>query len=612
MLFGREKYNYLDMIVTYIKLVPSMALLKILYSVIDAVLPTISIVLTALFINNAVGVVSNGKPVVDAFIPLVGMLLIKLFQQYTGVAFSLMGTRASAKLQTVVQPEILRSKACVKYKYYENQDCVDVLTRATDAFQQNMQGFFDQVFTTFSLAAQLAGLIVILGLQLWWVAILFVCTSIPAFVIAYRFGEKKYDVDKEMTKVDRRAWYISDLLRGRDTLEERRLFGYTDRMNEEYRRNFLVAAKAREKVTRHMWFDTTLAGILVFASGVLVIAFLIPQLIPQNGQAVLSIGLFISLVNAIFGLSAQMQETIPDHINAYRYQFEYLKDLNTYLSFASEEANILPPARQGIALEKIEFKNVSFRYPGCETYILKDFNLVLEANRHYALVGTNGAGKTTLIKILTGLYDDYEGEILINGKELRSFSAAELKATVAAIYQDYCRYPLDMYHNIAIGNLNQMEDREKTEQAAATMGLSTLISRLPNGIDTSLTKIEEDGVDLSGGEWQRIAIARLLVSAAPLKILDEPTAALDPIAESRLYEQFHDIMQLRDAHGMTLFISHRLGMTKCMDTIIVLENGKVKECGSHTQLMEQNGLYAEMFRSQSQWYIEKEETGCEE
>ena len=228
------------------------------------------------------------------------------------------------------------------------------------------------------------------------------------------------------------------------------------------------------------------------------------------------------------------------------------------------------------------------------------------------MVGINGAGKTTLIKILTGLYDDYEGEILINGKELRSYSAAELKATVAAIYQDYCRYPLDMYHNIAIGNLNQMEDREKTEQAAATMGLSTLISHLPNGIDTPLTKIEEDGVDLSGGEWQRIAIARLLVSAAPLKILDEPTAALDPIAESRLYEQFHDIMQLRDAHGMTLFISHRLGMTKCMDTIIVLENGKVKECGSHTQLMEQNGLYAEMFRSQSQWYIEKEETGCEE
>ena len=120
MLFGREKYNYLDMIVTYIKLVPSMALLKILYSVIGAVLPTISIVLTALFINNAVGVVSDGKPVVDAFIPLVGMLLIKLFQQYTGVAFSLMGTKASAKLQTVVQPEILRSKACVKYKYYEN------------------------------------------------------------------------------------------------------------------------------------------------------------------------------------------------------------------------------------------------------------------------------------------------------------------------------------------------------------------------------------------------------------------------------------------------------------------------------------------------------------
>ena len=613
MLFNRNKYSYLSMVMQYIKLVPGMAIMKIIYNIINAVIPTVYIILTALFIDNAVGVVLDEKAVLAAIMPLVGILLIKLFQHYSNVIFALMSTKASNKLETVVLPEILRSKACVKYKYYEDQECVDIMHRATDRFKQNIQGFFDHIFATFSLISQIVGLIIILGMQLWWVAILFVITAIPAFVVAYRFGEKKYDVDKEMTKIDRRAWYISDILRGRDTLEERRLFGYTDKMDEEYRRNFSTATKAREKVTRHMWFDTTLAGILVFVSGVLAISFLIPQLIPKDGQVALSIGLFISLVNAIFGLSNQMQETIPDHINTYRYQFEYLKDLNSYLSFENDDSNILPPADSCIDLQKIEFRNVSFCYPGCDNYILKDFNVILESGRHYALVGINGAGKTTLIKLLTGLYDDYEGEILINGKELRTYSSAELKAMVATVYQDYCRYPLDMYHNIAIGSINQMSDRKKTVQAAETMGLSELIDRLPNGIDTPVTKIEEDGIDLSGGEWQRIAIARLLLSSAPLKILDEPTAALDPLAESRLYEQFNDIIRLHDDdRNMTLFISHRLGMTKCMDTIIVIENGKVKECGSHMQLMELDGLYAEMFRSQAQWYTEEGSIGYEE
>ena len=207
------------MVAIYIKLVPGMAIMKIIYNIINAVIPTVYIILTALFIDNAVGVVLDGKAVLDAIMPLVGILLIKLFQHYSNVIFALMSTKASNKLETVVLPEILRSKACVKYKYYEDQECVDIMHRATDRFKQNIQGFFDHIFATFSLISQIVGLIIILGMQLWWVAILFVITAIPAFMVAYRFGEKKYDVDKEMTKIDRRAWYISDILRGRDTLE---------------------------------------------------------------------------------------------------------------------------------------------------------------------------------------------------------------------------------------------------------------------------------------------------------------------------------------------------------------------------------------------------------
>ncbi len=604
MIFSKNKYNYFTMAALYVKLTPAMAGMKIIYHLFTSLIPTVEIFLTASFIDNAIGAVSGSSGISDAILPLLGILLIKLFQHYASLGYSLVSTKAANKMNLTVQAEIARSKASVKYKYYENQDCVDVIQRATDGFGGNIQDFFDYILSTVSLTARIVGFIVVLGMQLWWVAILFTAAAVPAFVIAYRFGEKQYDVDREMTKVDRRAWYISDILRGRETLEERRLFGYTGVMDREYNRNFKKAAKAREKVARHMWFDTTLAGILVLVSGVLVIALLIPRLVPVDGTAALSVGMFISLVNAILGLSSQMQETIPDHINSLRYKLEYLKDLNEYLSFETDEGSTAAPSANVMPLETIEFKNVSFRYPGCEKYILKNFNISLESGRNYAIVGVNGAGKTTLIKLLTGLYDDYEGEILLNGRELRTYPSSDVKALVSTVYQDFARYPLDIYHNIAIGNITDMDNRQAVGKAAEVMGLSGLLGRLPNGIYTNVTKIEEEGVDLSGGEWQRIALARLLSSTAPLKILDEPTASLDPIAESRLYEQFGDIIRLNGDDSMTLFISHRLGMTKFMDKIIVLSDGALAEFGSHDELMKAGGLYAEMYGSQAQWYAD--------
>lgn len=230
----------------------------------------------------------------------------------------------------------------------------------------------------------------------------------------------------------------------------------------------------------------------------------------------------------------------------------------------------------------------------------------LSAGKHYAIVGMNGAGKTTIVKLLTSLYDDYEGEIRINGKELRTIDLSMRKAMVSVIYQDFCRYPLDIYHNVSIGNINAMDDSESVETAAAVMGLSPLLESLPEGIKTPVSKIHENGIDLSGGQWQRIALARLAVSNAPLKILDEPTAALDPISESKLYGQFHKIMKRSAAADtMTIFVSHRLGSTKLADEIIVINRGKVAEMGTFEELVHKNGLFAQMFHSQAQWYQEE-------
>jgi ATP-binding cassette subfamily B protein len=276
---------------------------------------------------------------------------------------------------------------------------------------------------------------------------------------------------------------------------------------------------------------------------------------------------------------------------------EYLKDLTTFCALTETEGALDLPSKNTLTFESIEFKNVSFKYPDTDKYILKDFNLRLEKNLHYAFVGVNGAGKTTITKLLTGMYTNYEGEILINRKSLREYTQAELKGFFAVVYQDFAKYYISLKDNIALGNVLNTDEKAIGE-VASIIGLDDVITNLKDGLDTPLGKIKEDGTDLSGGEWQKVAIARTLYNPAEIRILDEPTAALDPVAESNVYAMFGRI----SAGKSTIFITHRLGAARLADEIIVIDDGKVAEKGSHEKLLSQNGIYAEMFEAQRSWY----------
>ena len=597
------------MVILYFKLVPGAVIVKIINNIIGSVIPTFNIIITAMFLDAAVAAVGDRGKLSGVVFPLCAIIAVLLFNYYAGIIIGLVNARAGNKIRKIVIPAIAEKKAAVKFKYYEHQESVDIMNRAAGNFEGNLQDFFDRAFGGWAIIAQAAGFVAVLGMQLWWASLVFAVTCIPSFVISYKFGGKRYETDKEMTKIDRKAGYIFGVLTSRDTVEERYVYGYTEKMNEEYRDKYEFARIARKKVSKRGYISRTSAGMLVFISGAIVIAVLLPAAVYPIGNPALTIGMFTALVNAVFGLSQQMQWSIPTNISDFKYKFEYLKDLNKFLEFEEDgDAACLPDANVP-ALKSIEFKSVSFKYPGTEPYILKNFSVKLESGKHYAIVGVNGAGKTTLTKILTGLYDDYEGEILINGKELRGYTQAEIKSLSAVVYQDFCRYPLDFYSNIAIGSANNMHDREKIESAVNTIGLSNAVDKLPKKYETPVTKVKEDGVDLSGGEWQRIALARLIVNPAPLKILDEPTAALDPIGESRVYGQFGEIIggNKDENNHITIFISHRLGSTKLADEIIVISEGRAAEVGTFDELMAKGGIYAGMFASQSEWY--KENTG---
>ncbi len=605
----KASYRWGSILALYFKLVPVPALIKIAYYGICSVLPTVSTLMVARFLDNSIASVNDRKSISAVFVSLAIVIFIRIFNDYGGIAICLINTSASNKIREKSAEAVARKRATIQYRYYESQDTAVLIDRVAGGFEGNIQAVYDLTFHMVVTGAELVGFMAIIGTQLIWAPLVFIITSIPAFIVSYIYGQKQYDVEKDMSKVRKKAYYIANLLTGRDAVEERTVFGYSGKLNDEYRTRFRQFRRAQKRMNSRVWRDTTLSGLLAFMSGAAVIIILLRSVIsPDNG---LTVGLFVSVVMAVMSLSKKMQEDIPNLIYEFRYKKEYLNELNQVLAFDSENDNISLPAKSPVVLETVEFKDVSFQYPGCEQYVLRDLNLTLSAGHHYALVGTNGSGKTTITKLLTGLYDNYEGEILINGRELRSYSKAELKSVTAIIYQDFCRYPLDIYHNISIGNINAMENRALIEKAVGQIGLTATVDDLPHGYHTPVTKIKEDGVDLSGGQWQRIALARLMVNPAPLKILDEPTASLDPISESRIYDQFGTMMDSQNTNNMILFISHRLGSAKLADSIIVLADGKIAEQGSFDDLMERKGVFFEMFHSQADWYQHNDDAGEE-
>ena len=254
---------------------------------------------------------------------------------------------------------------------------------------------------------------------------------------------------------------------------------------------------------------------------------------------------------------------------------------------------------------ELMFEHVSFCYPGTEKYVLKDVSFRLEAGRHYAFTGANAAGKSTVIKLMTGLYDSYEGRILVNGKELREYSPQEKKSLYAVVFQDFARYQISVKDMIGLGMRRQgaqmeCQDTGKVRLAVEQVGLSEFVDGLADGIDTVLGKFDRGNKEASGGQWQKLALARAFVSDAPICILDEPSASLDPVSESRLYQEYGKLSEGRT----TVFISHRLGSVRLADSIIVFDEGRILEQGTFEELMKYESKFREMYEVQRSWYEE--------
>jgi ATP-binding cassette subfamily B protein len=443
---------------------------------------------------------------------------------------------------------------------------------------------------TLSLISLSAGLIVFSP----WLVVLLVAAVIPAFLGETHFTALAYSVLYRWTPQRRLLDYIRLLGASNQSAKEIKIFGLGPHLAERYRevsdRIYLDNKKvAVKRASIGFLLNLVSTGGYYGAYAVVLIRTL---------AGAISVGTFTFLTGA-FSRSRMYIEKILQSFTDISDQALYLKDLFEFFEMkptiqSTQHALPAPrPIRSGF-----EFRNVGFAYPGSNRMVVENINFLLETKEKIALIGENGAGKTTLVKLLARLYDPTEGQILLDGVDLREYDVEDLRKEIGVIFQDYMRYELLAKENIGFGKIEDLADSSRIEMAAQKSMAFQVIGKLPNGYDQMIGRRFDGGVDLSGGEWQKFALARAYMRDAQLLILDEPTATLDARAE---YEVFHRFAELTKGK-MAVLISHRFSTVRMADRILVLQNGRIREQGTHHHLVALGGQYAELFELQAAGY----------
>ena len=562
-------------------------------TVLYALVPTFQIIFTAKFIDAALLIAKGEADISTALLPA-GMVIFSVgFDWLNLKATDFAKIKMKLKIKETYRVEIAERCAKLDYKYIENADTQDLIKRVSEDADEKMFGCFVAMRNLVNVTVRVAGIVCVLFLQVWWAALIILAISVPFVIISIKGGRAQYKVNREVTKYERKYEYIADVMQKRDNVEERALFGYEEKMNGQYESFYKKAYKLWEKAFRKWQVRMRIGNLTTYLISMVLAGLLIGPAV----QGTITIGMFLSIYKALLGLVTVLGYQTTKNMDDMAKRMEYLKDLGKFLKLDIDEDSVMPPGKKAAFVDEIRFENVGFTYPGTDKQILDGVNLTMKSGLNYAFVGTNGAGKTTITKLLTGLYKDYTGSIYINGKELKEYSHQDIVGFFSVSYQDFAKYQMTVKDNVYIGDISEL-DENRINDSLELAGLTETVNNLPDGIDTPLGKIESGGADISGGEWQRLAMARAIYNQAPFKILDEPTASLDPVSESRLYEHFEKISR----GNTTLLISHRLGSCMLADKIFVISGGVVSEQGTHRQLMEQKGEYAVMYETQRSWY----------
>jgi ATP-binding cassette subfamily B protein len=573
---------------------PKVIVSSLVCRVIAALLPLAVLTVTSVIINDIVGFTAHQRTLPPIFWWLVALEFV--LASLAGILVRLINfcdIVLADKYSRHISTKIMEHASRLDLTSFEDPLFYDKMERArvqgTDRIVmiQSTGLLIQQAVTTISLAGS------ILFFSPWILVALVVCV-VPAFLGETHFAFMGYSLNFRQTPAKREMEYLRVLGGSKETAKELKLFGLGSFLVGRYKKlsdalhtQNVGLAKRRLVVGALL----TLLGTVGYYGSY---AFVIYQTV----IGALTIGTLVLMTGAIAGASSNIQavfstfSTIAD-------QALFITDLLEFFAVqpqVSSKPNALPaprPVRRGF-----EFQDVSFAYPGQPRLVLSNVSFRLERSERLALVGENGQGKTTIVKLLTRLYDPTGGRILLDGVDLREYDLEDLWKEIGVIFQDFMRYDLTASENIAIGRIEDKENIFRLRSAAQKSLAEQVIRKLPKGYEQILGRRFEGGVDLSGGEWQKMALARAYLRDAQLLILDEPTASLDARSEHEVFQRFAELTKGR----MALLISHRFSTVKMADRILVLENGRIAEQGNHDQLLSTKGRYAEMFELQAASY----------
>ncbi|MGB8064587.1 MAG: ABC transporter ATP-binding protein [Candidatus Sulfotelmatobacter sp.] len=492
-----------------------------------------------------------------------------------------------------VSVRVMEHAASLDLLAYEDPVFYDRLERArvqaTDRLYmiQAMGRLVQQVITTITLS-------ITIMVFSPWLLLLLIVGVIPAFVGETHFAFLGYAKNFRQTPIRRQLDYLRILGGSKEAAKELKLFGLRNFLSGRFKTLSTQVyeediALARKKV---------IAGSVLSAIGTAGYYTAYVYAVWRTVTGVFSFGTLTLLANAIREASSNLQQTFST-LSTIADQALFLTDLIAFFEMRPtirSKPNALPAPRP--ILRGFEFQNVSFRYPGASRLVLNKLNFQLRPGERVALIGENGEGKTTIVKLLCRLYDPVDGRILLDGVDLREYDLEDLYREIGVIFQDYMRYEMTARENIAVGRIEQLENMELVRESARKSMAEDVVAKLAAGYDQMLGRRFDGGVDLSGGEWQKVALARAYLRDAQVLILDEPTSALDARSEYEVFQRFAELTSGK----MAIFISHRFSTVRMADRIVVLENGRIAEEGDHEALTHLGGRYAEMFELQAASY----------
>ncbi|MBE5818184.1 MAG: ABC transporter ATP-binding protein [Clostridiales bacterium] len=425
-----------------------------------------------------------------------------------------------------------------------------------------------------------------------------VILSIPSAVVNFKYRKKNVWYMRWHSKERRQMQYYSDLIVNKDMVKEVKLFNLADGFLEKYKQAFDKYFGGMKKLIFQE--NAIHMGISIFSVAGMCFLYILVVKGVINGED-FSIGDYTYFTSALSNISGSFSSLIGTTVGIY----EGTLFIDNMIMFMNEErtvASILPePAHVEKHVEhELRLENVSFRYPGMTYDVLHDINLTIKSGESIVLVGLNGAGKTTLIKLLTRLYDPTGGTIYLDGRDIREYDTEELYSLFGIIFQDFGRYAVSVRENIAFGDVSAPVDEQRIKKAAKESNADSFIDKFEEGYDAQLMRFFElTGKELSGGQWQKLAVARAFYGDSDILILDEPTASLDAIAEQEIFNQFEQLRQGK----LTVFVSHRLSSAVRASQIVVLSDGTILEKGTHNELMKKGGVYHDLFITQAERYI---------